>query len=265
MSDASALHLTRIGRKIDGLFSYFRVSQEVWQKQEQVLDTKRRGCIDVLRNTYVEYNGLTDYDVCSKISEREYLRSEMWDLDLEVFPLEKEEYALSWCMDEIEDFHDNKTFFYASLVMMCYSCIERHLTEICMHVHSKDGPQFNDKKAGTGIFGAYEFLELAMDYKINNADWIELNLIRRLRNNLVHLGFEVGLHDGGDYEKLLTDGVSKPDQSLIEYLAKWNAVSSFSIRLNDEYCQHLVSFTEDLFENIINDLCSKKPDLSLYI
>ena len=148
---------------------------------------------------------------------------------------------------------------------MCYSFIERHLINICIQTQTKDGTQFDNKEIKErGIYRAYKFLELALDYKINSTYWEELKLIGRLRNNLVHAGLGFPKIITGDdlekyLEKYLESNISKPDKELLVYLIKKGIYDSTEINPNLNYCEYLIEFTKGLFYKIIRDLQTKYP------
>ena len=256
--------------QIDALSSYLIFSNDNWKKYEQKKDDEIKEEFNILRQKFVDYQGLSDEEVLSKVSEREGIAYEIWNaiddgvkLDSD-FHLESEEYDLLSSYETKSELLKNKSFFYSSFIMMAYSFIERHLAEICFHIHTKDGVSFDDKALkGKGVQRAYAFLEKTMDYKIDESTWEELMMVRRLRNNLVHMGFDVSIHQGDDIEKLYDNGIPEFDQDLVEYLAKWKIFRFPSITLNFEYCQHLVGFTKEFFEKLVNDLSAKNRDLFL--
>ncbi|MDQ3006315.1 MAG: hypothetical protein M3R47_13160 [Chloroflexota bacterium] len=255
--------------QIDALSSYLNFSDDNWKKFEQTKDDEIKKKIDVLRQTFVNYQQLSDNDVSSKVFEREALVYDVWDardngIEIDDFHLESEEYDLLFSYELRSEFLKNKSFFYFSFVIMTYSFIERHLSEICFHIHTQNGVSFDDKHLkGKGVQRASTFLEKTLDYQIDRLAWEELMLIRRLRNNLVHMGFDISIHQGDDIEKLYINGISKFDQDLVEYLTKRNVFRFPSIMLNIEYCQHLVEFTKEFFEKLINDLGVKDENLFL--
>jgi hypothetical protein len=256
--------------QIDALSSYLNFSNGNWKQYEQTMDEEIKEEIDVLRHKFGGYQDLSDEEILSNVYERQWLQHEFWDivdsgmeLDFE-FRLELEEYHLLSSREMKSEFLKGKPFFYASFVMMTYSFIERHLIEICFHIQTEDGLLFSDKRLkGKGVQRASLFLEKMMGYKIDESTWEELMLVRRLRNNLVHLGYDVGVHQGEDLEKLYENGISNLDQDLVEYLTKWKVFRLPSIILDFEYCLHLVEFTQKLFEKLINDLRVKDPNLFL--
>ncbi len=258
----------QIKARIHGLSSYLKFSNENWEKYEQAKDDEIGKKIEILRNQSVIYQELSDSEVVEKVYEREMLKHEIWnahdvgeDLDLEVH-LEREEYILLSSYDEKYETLKNKEFFFASFVMICYSFIERHLIEICLYIQPEDNIGFSSNKlTGKGVHRAYQFLEKILDYKIDNSTWNELMLIRRLRNNLVHRGFDLGIQQGDDIEILYKNGISSFNQDLVDYLTKWKIFRFPSIELNFEYCQHLVQFIDKLFENLLSDLRKKYWDI----
>lgn len=82
----------------------------------------------------------------------------------------------------------------SSLLASIYAFAESRLVSICNSEANRNGKKFDKNKGSNTIFSVKEYLEVEsqMDFSSSQVEWDFLNDIRRLRNNFMHGGGEVG-------------------------------------------------------------------------
>ena len=153
------------------------------------------------------------------------------------------------------------TMIFGSFVVAWYSFVEQKLLDICerrelrLSISAKENGNF-----GKGIWRAKKIFD-ANGYKISNNHWQELVKINRLRNFIVHTGYNVPpkqdvefdlVNDSNLWERDISDYSISED--LAVYLKNHSMITAVHflryITPTIEYCEHLVDFGEDFFENL---------------
>jgi hypothetical protein len=174
--------------------------------------------------------------------------------------------------DFIEVESDFPRLLFSSFVVSWYSFVENHLLDFCRFRNFKITVSIQDNEHyGEGIRRAYNFLERAAGYKIDNEHWQELTRIGKTRNRIVHNngripsspldmvnnGTPVKVEGGQTY-------YLQVDRDLYDYFQRHHLVEYsglFQITPNLDYCKHLVKFGLELFEKLQKDF-SKKSKLN---
>jgi hypothetical protein len=157
--------------------------------------------------------------------------------------------------------------FYSNFIVSWYSFIEDTLLKLCEDMHLEITLGIKDsERIGTGIHRAKRFLEQAADYSIDSNHWHELDIIRKIRNQIVHNGSKfpsstdkpngetqsiVVTYEGKDYYVVYSD------EKLIRYLEEHSIIHYYGtvfIYPTHEYCQYLVNFGNLFFGKIFHDL-----------
>lgn len=169
---------------------------------------------------------------------------------LEDFPIEdkmKPFLHISSVLEGLEFAKEYDNIFYATVVIMAYSCFERGLIKICDLQESKKGQSV--------LTQARNYLDNKLKHKIDYEVWRELKFIRWLRNTIVHSGMSFSLDDSlGDvvYESWGYDALVKAQPELINYL-KANEIyikEIGAITLNLKYCKHVIEFAQKFFAQV---------------
>jgi len=155
---------------------------------------------------------------------------------------------------------------YSAFLVSWYSFVEDALEHLCMDLNLTVSIRFQEQeKLGSGILRAKRFLSETGHIEIVKEDWLELDFIRRIRNQIVH--------DGGKFPRSLdrpdnnaqtilikeeeTSYHVTIDNALYEYLelhSLHHFYGTLIVNPSLEYCQHLVSFGQRFFSKILSDL-----------
>lgn len=159
---------------------------------------------------------------------------------------------------------------YSSFIVAWYSTYEETLLGICKFFDLKltIGP-FDPIINVKGIYRGRAFLRMSINYEIAKPDWDELNLIRQIRNSLVHEGgeFKAVIQDKqGDSKKLhevknAISGVTvlvEMREELFKYVEFYDLLKfdppRFRLHPEGNFCKHLIRFATKSLNRIINDL-----------
>lgn len=176
---------------------------------------------------------------------------------------EKEDFYTFYEDDFIEVGADFPRLLYSSFVVSWYSFVEVHLVNFCKHRNLKISISIQDNENyGEGIRRAYNFLNRAAGYQIDNTHWQELIRIGKTRNKLVHnngrLSYSTGEAKSGVLVKVHEDETLylQIEQDLYGYFQTHNLIEFtglFYITPTFEYCKHLVQFGFSFFEKLYKD------------
>ena len=140
------------------------------------------------------------------------------------------------------------SILHESFIVSIYSYFEAKLDFICNDYIKKNNPNvlLKDLK-GTGIFRAHIFLKKVAKYKLPEEKiWLDILMLNRVRNSLVHSLGEIN------------------DQDLLKYISKVHFLNSYKsffegvnmIGVSKEYCLHAVEIVENYLIGI-TDLNNK--------
>jgi len=216
--------VTKIHNEIGVLSSYLKFGHETFQKLYQSIDNELDE--NILKIRQLE-------NIPDEVSNKEILLEER---GIEFV------YDMSFYASR-----EHEKIFYATIVIMLYSCIERGLKELC-------GMQ---REAVTNLlFQAREILDYKLNCKINAAIWKELKCIRDIRNIIVHSGLSLQIIDINDSGGLLID--EKPE--IIEYLKSKHIYEEPYISIHLNYCKYVIDFANKFFLEIRTLYRNKKDD-----
>jgi hypothetical protein len=178
--------------------------------------------------------------------------------------------------DELLSFHTDRlvnmqfTFpfmFYSSFIVTWFSFIEVNLLEICRKLDLTVGVQENSKR---GIDRARLSLSKGAKYNFQQETWGELNLIRKMRNIIVHEQGRIDYlwskpKEENKFVELKPFGNEVVyvhiEKNLFDYLRSYNLYGNyeyFYIRPTREYCRYLITFAENLFDHLDKNLPPKE-------
>jgi hypothetical protein len=183
--------------------------------------------------------------------------------------------------DEVENFYafneddfievsaDFPRLLFSSFVVSWYSFVEIHLMNFCKYRNLKISISIQDNENyGEGIRRAYNFLNRAAGYQIDNVHWQELTRIGKTRNKIVHnngrLPFSPYASSSNSVPVKVHEDITyylQIDQDLYGYLQTHNLLKFtglFYIAPNFEYCKHLVQFGLSFFEKLYKDFGQDK-------
>jgi len=159
---------------------------------------------------------------------------------------------------------DFPRLLFSSFVVSWYSFIENRLIGFCKIHNLKITLSIQDNENyGEGIRRAYNFLDRAAGYKIDNVHWQELTRIGKTRNSIVHNNgrltfFPIDVSNNTIPVNVL-DGMIlylQIDEDLYRYFQTHNLLEYtglFYITPNYDYCKHLVKFGLEFFEKLHKD------------
>ena len=182
--------------------------------------------------------------------------------------------------NSIFDKHSFPEEFYKSFVMSLYSKIEKEMIAHCerdLELRILVAPS-DTEALGKGIHRAQKFLVQATGYTFDSQLWKELQLIRRVRNRLVHSdlpyiapvqrsteGNAIKVHI--ESRSLIQDYYLEMDTEFYNYVSKMEILeysgasldpehefAVFEIVPSYEYCRYLISFRKKLFLHLYNGL-----------
>jgi hypothetical protein len=191
---------------------------------------------------------------------------------------EKEEFYDSYEDEFIEAGADFPRLLFSSFVVSWYSFIENHLINFCRSQELSISISIQDNENyGEGIRRAYNFLNRAAGYQIENIHWQELIRIGKTRNRIVHNGgrlpsshFNMPNHgipvrvNDSRAIPIKHDEVTlylQIEEDLYHYLQTHQLLEysgSFQITPTYEYCEHLVKFGLKFFDKLYKDF-GKEP------
>ena len=166
--------------------------------------------------------------------------------------------------DFIELSADFPRLLFSSFIVSWYSFVENSLISFCKNQNLKISISIQDNENyEAGIRRAYNFLNRAAGYQIDNIHWQELTRIGKTRNKIVHKNGKLSFshfqmpNNGTPYK--VDDEVTLYlliDKDLSHYLQTHNLIEFtgiFQITPTLEYCKHLVRFGLEFFEKLHND------------
>jgi len=155
---------------------------------------------------------------------------------------------------------------YSGFVVSWYSFVEDALCQLCTDLNITVSLRFQDQVGlGSGLQRAKRFLAETGQIDVEKEDWLELEHIRKIRNQIVHKGgkFPCSIEkpDNNVQTILYSEGETSYyitiDKELYGYLER-NSLQRFygTLFINPslEYCQSLVSFGQRFFSWILSDL-----------
>jgi hypothetical protein len=173
----------------------------------------------------------------------------------------------------IEASEDFPQLLLTGFVVTWYSFVEQQLMQFCERLKLQITIEFTDtlylKK---GIWRAYQFLNKARGYSIDNTHWNDLCQVNKLRNFLVHenrrIPWTLSKPEGDFVENTseLSRGDTgeaipiyiRADEKLVTYLKKNDMLvisgMSFKIIPSLAYCHSLVELSDKLFSRLYADL-----------
>jgi len=150
---------------------------------------------------------------------------------------------------------------YGGFVLSVFSVIERNLLNICeiLKLTLTIGPK-GCENIGRGIYRAKDLLRKSGNYDINPKHWKELVQISRLRNHIIHNGYQYTLHNS---EEIDTDFLrfsfslqsSAINDDLLCYLEDHGITTDFGeIVPHINYLSDLIKFARDFLLKICIDV-----------
>lgn len=159
---------------------------------------------------------------------------------------------------------DFPRLLFSSFVVSWYSFVENHLIDFCRFRNLKISVSIQDNvNYGEGIRRAYNFLNRAANYQIDNIHWQELIRVGKTRNRLVHNGgrlpySHINMPNNGVPVRV-HDEVTlylQIEEDLYHYLQTHHLLEysgSFQLTPTYEYCEHLVKFGLEFFGKLYKD------------
>lgn len=166
--------------------------------------------------------------------------------------------------DFIEVNADFPRLLFSSFVVSWYSFVENHLISFCKSRNLKISISIQENENyGEGIRRAYNFLNQAIGYQIDNNHWQELTRIGKTRNKIVHnngrLSYSIADISNNSIPVKVYDDLKlylQIDEDLYRYFQMHNLleyIGTFFINPSFEYCKHLVKLGLDLFNKLEKD------------
>ncbi len=159
---------------------------------------------------------------------------------------------------------DFPRLLFSSFVVSWYSFVENKLISFCETRNLKISISIQENENyGEGIRRAYNFLNQAAGYQIDNVQWQELNRIGKTRNKIVHnngrLSYSIADISNNSIPVKVYDNLTlylQIDEDLYHYFQTHGLLKytgTFYINPSFEYCKHLVKLGLELFKKIEND------------
>jgi len=166
--------------------------------------------------------------------------------------------------DFVEVSSDFPRLLFSSFVVSWYSFVENHLIDFCRARNFKISISIQDNENyGEGIRRAYNFLNRAAGYQIDNVHWQELTRIGKTRNKIIHnngrLSFSYFDKPSNGVPIKVADDVTyylQIEEDLYHYFQTHNLLEFtglFYITPTLEYCKHLVKLGLELFTKLYKD------------
>ena len=185
---------------------------------------------------------------------------------------EKEGFYDAYEDEFIEAGADFPRLLFSSFVVSWYSFVENQLISFCKSQELKISISIQDNEYyGEGIRRAYNFLNRAVGYQIDNEHWKELIRIGKTRNKIVHNGGRLPYSNfnvpNNGVPVTIDDYLSIPikeevilylqiEEDLYKYLQTHQLLEFsglFQITPTYEYCEHLVKFGLEFFGKLYKD------------
>ena len=174
--------------------------------------------------------------------------------------------AVSLERDNWENDFPNR--LHSSFVVYWFSFVEHESFRLCQVLNLEVKVAIGDRLGSRpGIERARFFLEKARGYSIEKEYWDELQMIKGVRNIIVHQGQRIPsseIQPAGKQKTVSVQDQGKERYLLIEqnvgrYINKhaiWRATGSdIVVDTNLEFCQYLVTLGESILKKIYTDLC----------
>jgi hypothetical protein len=187
---------------------------------------------------------------------------------------EQKEDFMSDYVDRLSNMHFAfPSVFFSSFVVTWFSFMEVNLLEICKRLDIKITIGIKEKvDIRDGIERARAFLTKGANYEFKKDVWEELDLIRKVRNIIIHEQGRIDYFysqpkekDKNKFVELSPFGDEKiyaqVEKNLFNYLKNNNLYDVFEyvdIRPNLAYCKHLVAFAKELFDDLDKNLPRKR-------
>jgi hypothetical protein len=155
---------------------------------------------------------------------------------------------------------------YSSFVVSWYSFIEDAITQLCKDMDLMVTIRIQDQNNfRNGVYRAKRFLVEAANYTIDQGDYLELDIIRKMRNQIVHEGgkFQCSLEKPNEDVPAVFIAEQDPplylniEKNLYLYLNKHSLLhfyGTFFINPTAEYGRYLIDFGTRFFHKIISEL-----------
>ena len=164
---------------------------------------------------------------------------------------------------------DFPRLLFSSFVVSWYSFIEINLVGFCRNRKLKISISIHDNENyGEGIRRAYNFLNRAAGYQIDNAHWQELTRIGKTRNRIVHNNGILPFSFSNTFNNSIPVKVNDDETihvqieaDLCQYLQAHNLLEYrglFQITPTFKYCKYLVDFGLEFFGKLYKDFSEEK-------
>ena len=188
-----------------------------------------------------------------------------------------EKHASTLSVEEREKFYETKFFaeffgitadvprlFFSSFVVSWYSFVEVNLVGFCENRKLKISISIRDNENyGDGIRRAYNFLNRAAGYQIDNAHWQELTRIGKTRNKIIHNNGILPFSFSSTFNNTIPVKINEDETihvqmeaDLYQYLQAHNLLEYrglFQITPTFKYCKYLVNFGFEFFGKLYKD------------
>lgn len=244
----SGLDTLNFIHEIRMLSGYLGFGHDNLMRFRQKLASGLNQSIDELRKAEDIHADVSNEEIISQVRVRDmhYKEADALDLMDENFenPVSNVSFYLDW--QESTEQYDNT--FYATILIMAYSIIERGLIKTF---------DLENKREDRGVIPqVYDILGNKPGHNIDNATRKELNNIRCLRNTILHSGMSFDLnYSYGEKSVLDSYGkdalvIAKPD--LIIYLKSKKIYQKEygQISLNLDYCKYVIDFADQFLHEI---------------
>ncbi len=183
---------------------------------------------------------------------------------------EKDEF-MSYYVDKLSNMHFAfPSIFFSSFVVTWFSFLEVNLLEICKRLDLKVTIGVQEKvDIRDGIDRARTFLIKGANYTFKKDVWEELDFIRKMRNIIIHEQGRIDYTFSEPKEKNRVVELKPFDdviyvqieKNFFNYLQSYNVYDAFDyfyIRPNQAYCQYLITFAKELFNDLDKNLPRKR-------
>jgi hypothetical protein len=186
-------------------------------------------------------------------------------------PKEQKEDFLSYHTDKLSNMNFAfPSIFFSSFVVTWFSFLEVNLLEICKRLDLKVTIGVQEKvDIRDGIDRARTFLRKGANYNFKKDVWDELDFIRKMRNIIIHEQGRVDYFysepkERNKFVELKPFGdviYVQIEKNFFNYLQSYNlydVFEYFDIRPNHAYCQYLITFAKELFDDLDKNLPRKR-------
>jgi len=168
---------------------------------------------------------------------------------------------------------DFPRLLFSSFVVSWYSFVETNLVGFCRSRKLKISISIQDNENyGEGIRRAYNFLNQAAYYQIDNMHWQELTRIGKTRNKIVHNNGILPFSLLSTANNLIPVKVNEDETiyvqietDLYQYLQKHNLLEYrglYQITPTFKYCKHLVDFGLEFFGKLHKDFSEERKKIN---